>query len=283
MNRTHQEHPSFLDRDSGVETARLITQARLVTETMGGVLPHALKNRPLQHVLDIGAGPGGWVCDLAFAYQQTQVLGIDKSRVMVDYARAFARVQGFDNAQFRQMDAREPLAFADASFDLVHARLLSTWMPRSAWPAFLGECLRILRPSGILCLIEGECALTTSPACEQLSLWCLHALQQAGYSFSPDGRHLGITAMLGHFLRTAGCQSVQHEAFGLDFSAGTRAHKVMFDNHLALMSLLEPFLLERKATTSAELAQVIQQATIEMLDQEFCGLWWLLRVWGQIP
>lgn len=38
------------------------------------------------------------------------------------------------------------------------------------------------------------------------------ALKVAGQSFSPDGRHGGITPLLGRFLRDAGCRNIRHLA-----------------------------------------------------------------------
>jgi hypothetical protein len=50
-------------------------------------------------------------------------------------------------------------------------------------------------------------------------------MRAMGQSFSPDGRHVGITPMIGHFLQDAGCLNIQEQAHALEFSAGTAAQQ----------------------------------------------------------
>src|SRR5438128_9626496 len=87
-------------------------------------------------------------------------------------------------------------------------------------------------PGGMLCWTEGELPTTTSPACESLMEKTCQALQAAGHTFIPpsirdiaalfeqrrreaghevrlyERRHLGITPMLGSWLRHAGYQHI---------------------------------------------------------------------------
>jgi ubiquinone/menaquinone biosynthesis C-methylase UbiE len=79
-------------------------------------------------ILDIACGPGSWVLDVAFEYAKKRVMGIDLSRLVIEYTRAQARVQGLDNASFKVMDALKPLELPDNSFDLVNARFLFGFM-----------------------------------------------------------------------------------------------------------------------------------------------------------
>lgn len=113
-------------------------------------------------MLDIACGPGAWALDVAQAFPQKRVTGIDISRMMVQYAKAEAREKGLYNASFQVMDALKPLAFADDSFDLVNARFITGFMSKAASPILVRECMRILRPGGILRLTECESPLTNS-------------------------------------------------------------------------------------------------------------------------
>ena len=202
---SQRENTYVIDIESGAETARLMHQHRLVTTGMGGLFPELLDVSQAQLILDIACGPGDWALDVAFEYPETEVMGIDLSRTMVEYARAQAGAQGLDNASFCVMDALQPLTFPDNAFDLVNARFLCGFMPTTAWPALIKEGVRVTRPGGVICLTEAENAISTGPACEKISALCTRALQRAGHSFSPDWHHLGITPMLGRFLREAGC------------------------------------------------------------------------------
>ncbi len=81
-----------------------------------------------------------------------------------------------------------------------------SWKPD---PLSFQQCVRITRPGGVICLTEAEKGISTSSACEHISALCARAMQRAGHSFSPEGHLLGITPMLGHFLREAGSQHMQ--------------------------------------------------------------------------
>ncbi len=112
---------------------------------MGGLCPEIIDFSGIKNVLDIACGPGGWALDVALAHPEVEVIGIDISETMVRYARAFARVQGLDNARFSTMDVLQPLDFPDGAFDLVNARFLAAVLPAEAWPEVVGEYVRVLR------------------------------------------------------------------------------------------------------------------------------------------
>ena len=286
MPTTHSqdENTYFIDIESGAETARLMNQDRFLTRIMGGVLAEQTHPFPVHDILDIACGPGGWTLDIAYTYPKANSVGIDLSRSMIEYARDHAKVQGLDNASFQIMDALKPLEFSDDSFDVVNARLICPFMPTSAWPRLLQECRRITRPGGIVRITEwNEPGITNSPACEELQRRCFHALQLAGRVFAPDGRHFGICQMLAHLLSEAGYQDVQHKAYVIDFSSGTPAHNVWFQNLRVGFTLLLPFLLKHGVTTKEEFDELFQQFLTEILDDHFCGICFFLTTWGQKP
>jgi SAM-dependent methyltransferase len=78
----------IFDAESPTELARLINQDALTTRAMGGPLGGLLPQQivGLHQVLDLACGPGGWVLDVAFAFPDIEVAGIDLSRSMVEYA-----------------------------------------------------------------------------------------------------------------------------------------------------------------------------------------------------
>src|SRR5579859_2341727 len=123
----------FNDPESGAEMARLLEQDRLITAGMGGLSSERSDLAGIGRLLDVACGPGGWVLQAARSYPDVEVVGVDISRTMIEYASAQARQQGLDNARFRVMDIRQTLELPDASFDLVNARFLN-FLPASAWP-----------------------------------------------------------------------------------------------------------------------------------------------------
>ena len=280
---SQQESTYVIDAESGAEMARLINQERLVTRIMGGVFPENLDLSHVSRILDIGCGPGGWVLDVAFEHPQKEVVGIDICQQMIEYARAHAQAQGLNNASFQVMNALEKLAFPDASFDLVNARFINPFMLKESWPALMKEVLRILRPGGTLLLTDAEWSISNSPAFEKLGEMLTRAAVVSGRSFSPDGRHVGITPMLGRFLRDAGFVDIQKKAHVNEFSAGTEEYGDTYQDLLIAFQLLEPFLVLTKMTTPEDYQALYQQALAEMMLDTFCAVGYFLTVWGKKP
>jgi len=280
IEQAKSESTYVIDSESGVETARLMHQDRLITEQLGGLFPVEIDSSRISDILDLACGPGGWVLDVAHAYPKIQVVGVDISQSMVRYANAQALAQGLDNAHFKVMDVLKLLACEDNSFDLVNARLLFGFMPTKAWPGLLGECMRILRPGGLICLNECEIGITNSPASERLSEIFLRGMQRVGMVFSPDARHVGITAMLGGLLDGAGFKDIQQRAAVIDYSTGTEIHDAFCQNMMIGSKLAQPFMIKMGLTTQEEIDRLYQECQDEVYAEDFRGVWYYLRVWG---
>lgn len=277
------ESTYVIEAENAAEMARLTTQDRLVTACMGGPFPPHLNLIVVRSVLDIACGPGGWVFDVAATYPHVIVTGIDISELMVAYAQSQAQVHYAYNTHFKVMNALKPLDFPDNSFDFVNARLLFGFMPPTAWLPLLGECLRILRPGGMVYLTEGEAGITNSPATERITGMVTHALYQAKQSFSPDGRHTSITPMLSRLQREAGFGHIQHTTHMMDYSNDTEAHPGMYQNFMVGYKLIQPFLIKMGMITPEEMERLYQQMLIEMAADDFCAAWYLLSVQGRKP
>ncbi len=282
-NFSVSENTYVIDAESATEMVRLSHQDRIMTQSMQGLFPEHLKVSDLHDVLDIACGPGGWTLDVARTYPKMNVIGIDISQTMVQYARATARVQLLKNVTFQVMDVTNPLEFPDDSFDLVNARLIVGFLLKKAWPRFLQECRRITRPGGMICLTEAEVPVTTSLAVEQFAAWSTRAAFLAGLSFSPDGRQLGITPILGSLLREAGYSNIQKRPSIIDFSADAEAHEAMYQNYMVAFKLLQPFFVKMGLLSDEEFELMYQRALLEMKEENFGALWYLLTTWGTKP
>ncbi|MBV9020386.1 MAG: methyltransferase domain-containing protein [Ktedonobacteraceae bacterium] len=283
-NPQEQENTYVLNPEDATEMARLMNQDRLITKYMGGVFSGGPDLSTMHDILDIACGPGSWVLDVAHEYPKAQAVGMDISRKMTSYGRAQAQSQGLDNARFFVMNALQPLDFPDNSFDLVNARLMFAFMPRDAWPRVLQECMRITRPGGIIRLTETDGGGSSNgQACETLDSMVIRAVHLSGKGLSPTGRSCGMTPMLGRLLHNAGCINIQQKPHLIDFSAGTEAHEACFQNYTVGFQLLKPFVIKMGITTPQEFDRLYQQMQIEMLSEDFCGMWLLLSAWGQKP
>ena len=245
MSQEHQQNNTayFVDAENAAEMARLIRQGRIVTRNTGTLFPESVDLQGIRRVLDIGCGPGEWASSVATAHPEIQVTGIDISQIMNEYASAQAQEQHVSNITFRVMSAKEPLDFPDNAFDLVNARFLFGFMDPDTWSKLLQECVRITRSGGVLVLTETEGILTNSLATERLHTMAAEAMKLAGQSFSPDGRHYGITPMQGKFLRNAGYVNIHYKSHVIDCSVGMEAHQDIYHDLLTVFKLMQPYLV----------------------------------------
>lgn len=276
-----RENTYVIDSENEAEMIRLLDQDRMVTQMMGGLFPERSDLDGIKRILDLGCGPGGWTQEVAFAYPEIEIVGIDISQTIIAYAQAQAEVQGLRNAHFQVMDATQPLTFENQSFDLVNARFISGFMLPTTWPQLLNECRRVLRPGGIMRLTDSESPIANTPAFVQLYTWINQAFMLAGRSFSPDGTHYGIVNMLPHFLRRVEFEQVQIMAHAVEFSTRAEQYHTSLKNQESLFPLLQPFLLKYQITTEEEFTRVYHEAMAEMLSSDFSALSFMLTAWGR--
>jgi ubiquinone/menaquinone biosynthesis C-methylase UbiE len=100
-------------------------------------------------LLDIGTGTGRILEILAPRVENA--LGIDQSREMLAVARVNLERAGLGNGRVRLGDMYQ-LALPDASFDAVVIHQVLHYADRP--PAVIAEAARVLRPSGILVLVD---------------------------------------------------------------------------------------------------------------------------------
>ena len=278
---SNSDNVYFNDPENVAEMARLLGQDRLITKGMGGLFSEQIDLSDIHRILDAACGPGGWALEVAFTYPEIEVVGIDVSRAMIDYANAQTRVQGLDNASFQVMDILKPLDFPDGSFDLVNARFIN-FLPAAAWPQLMQEFGRITRSGGAIRLTESEWwYFTNSPALENLNAMIIRALKLQGESFSQSGRFTGVLPMLGRFLLDAGCVNVNYRSHVIDYSYGTEAYEGFRHDAAIVFKLFQPFIVRMGVATQEEVNQLYEQMQLEMMKDDFRGLMLPLTAWGE--
>ncbi len=267
------------DRSNEAEMIRLMIQDQLVTAGMGGPLAEQPNPGSLHHILDIGCGPGGWVLETAATYSHMLLIGIDISWRMIEYATAQAQAQKLtDGVRFQVMDATKRLDFPDACFDLVNSRFSSSFLLAKDWPAWLHEMLRVIRPGGVLRLVEaGEGAQSTSPAHMRLSEMLTCAMYRSGRHF--EAGNTGIAPFLPQLLTASSYQQVQTKANTLEYLAGTAGGQNFYQNMMYVFQTGLPFLRKWDCATQ-DYDAVYQQALIEMQQKDFRATWNLVTTWG---
>ena len=114
-----------------------------------------------EHVLDIATGVG--FAAFAVAPKVAHVTATDLTYEMLVKARELASERGMSNVEF-QVAAAESLPFAAESFDVVTCRIAPHHFQDVR--AFLSESYRVLRTSGLFCMIDTVC-----PESERLIQW----------------------------------------------------------------------------------------------------------------
>ena len=117
--------------------------------------------RGTERVLDIATGTG--FAAFAIAPRVAHVTATDLTHEMLMKARELAARRSLCNIEF-QVTAAESLPFAAESFDIVTCRIAPHHFQNVR--AFLSESYRVLRPSGVFCMIDTVC-----PESERLIQW----------------------------------------------------------------------------------------------------------------
>ncbi|MBX5450939.1 class I SAM-dependent methyltransferase [Thermogemmatispora sp.] len=148
-----QEQPYMLPKDLG-EVNRLDFQHYVLR-----ALLRANYLAPIEQprrILDVGCGTGQWAFELCQQFPQAEVVGVDLEQIKATTPPS--------NYRFVQGDVLRGLPFADASFDFVHQRLLTSALPLAAWPEVVRELARVTAPRGWVELVEPGLGLRVTPA-----------------------------------------------------------------------------------------------------------------------
>jgi SAM-dependent methyltransferase len=276
----------FIDPESGTELVRLIEQDSFLFELMKGPFPAGIDLDEVQDILDVACGPGSWALRVATTCQDKEIIGIDISKKMLDYARICAQLQHIDNLQFLEMDVLQPLDFADETFDLVNARLINAFLKPDQWSGLITEFRRITHPGGYLCLTESVAADTNSPAFEELYGLIFLALHQDGrpYFRNSSGRIVDAGEQLPSLLTQGGWQLCETRQYQLDWSWGAKAHPNVFNDGIALSYLLRPLVVTKMKLIDGQKYDLLcNQLTEELSRPGFEAIWTFQSAYGQKP
>ncbi len=103
-------------------------------------------------ILDLGCGAGGSSMDLAKAFPEARVRGVDVGEGLVRYAHLRAESLGIP-IDYYQMDAAS-LTFEDNSMDFVTGSLILHEASPAQNANIMAEAYRVLRPGGLMAFAE---------------------------------------------------------------------------------------------------------------------------------
>ena len=285
FDRRVNDNPSTYfvqDRKNQKEITRLTVQDRMVTASMGGVLPEQSDPTVFHRVLDVGCGTGGWAIEAAQMYSEMSLVAIDISQRMIKYACARANAHHVDDrVEFRIMDVLDPLDFPAASFDLVNLRFGISFVRTWDWVKLLTELLRVTRVGGVVRITDCETVHPdNSPALTQLVKMFQCALYRAGHFFTDEST--GLIDHLPRLLSQCGCEGVQKKAYAAEYRAGTSAGEAFIENMKLAFQTTRPF-IQKWGCASENYDAIYQQSLEEMSQPDFHATWNLLTAWGIKP
>src|SRR6516162_1346287 len=163
-------------------------------------------------LIDCGCGPGSITVDLAQAVESGDTIGIDLREEAVVQGRMLARERGLANVEFLVASIYQ-LPFADCS---VGATFTCAVLQHLAAPlAALKEIRRVLKPGGVIGIVDGSSTITFRyPTNPLLETWDkLRGLQRA-YNTGRPPEALQLRALLREagFARTQASGHLTTEA-----------------------------------------------------------------------
>lgn len=282
MEKSTENAGYFIKIDEqGAEMVRLINQAQMLTQHLGGLFPKGFDTSSAQTILDVACGPGSWALDVAWRYPDKHVIGADISPLVIQYAAAMARAQKRPNAEFIVMDALKPWPWSDTSIDIVNARLTQGFMPMQSWLPVLQEAWRVTTPGGWIILTESENMLSSSRALIKIREAVENGLRKLGQKTTQSGLAQGFPALWQNVLPEAGYSTPTLKETQIDFSANAPAHDMICRDLDMIFLLLKPFILKLKEMEEEEVDQLIREWNADKYKPDFTGRWDYITAWAR--
>lgn len=267
------------DRSSEDELTRLTLQSKLLTESMGGLLPEQPDPAQFKRVLDVGCGTGGWLINYAKAYPTSQCVGVDVSQRMIDYAREQARAANVNNVEFHVMDALGDFLFPAESFDLVNMRLGASFLRKWDWPVVLKKFHALTCRGGIVRFVEIIGIETNSAIFNHISEIGRRAFAQAGQDMWVESDSSSIPSQFVALFERADFQNVQNHQCTLTYSTRDIDKSSFIEDMTRLLRTGKPF-LQKWTQLPDDYDVLAEQAIAEMHQDDFEATWNLLTIYG---
>ena len=183
--------------------------ARRTGQVAAFLAPHL---RAGMRLLDCGCGPGSITVDLAQAVAPGEAIGIDLREDALAQGRALALERRIANVTFQTTSVYQ-LPYADGSF---HAAFACAVLQHLAAPlAALKEMRRVLKPGGVIGIVDGSSTITFRyPTNSLLDKWDrLRALEREHNTGRPSAAlHLRALLRAAGFARTQASGDMATEA-----------------------------------------------------------------------
>ena len=206
-------------------------------------------------LIDCGCGPGSITVDLARAVAPGDAIGIDLRADALTQGRTLARERGIANLAFQAASVYQ-LPYADDSFDAAFACAVLQHL--SAPVAALREIRQVLRPGGVVGIVDGSSTITFRyPTSPLLEAWDRLRVLQREHNTERSSDALQLRALLREagFARTQASGQMATEA-GLPAGSLEETRRVAEDHLIRLRGVLGELAVAQGWATRAELEQM---------------------------
>lgn len=260
------------------ESDRLLLQEYLIRRRLKGQLHRCpLDETAPKRVLDVACGTGQWVRAMSKQYPNATIEGMDLNKApWMEADKVFRR--DFPKTGFIHANALEPWPMMDEQYGMVHAQMVSPFVPKDRWTWFLKEAYRVLGWMGSLEILDFGPVWTHVQGGGAFSKVVKGMEQLAGSrSLYPY-----IGPKLPALLAQAGFEQVSLEHWTIGMDPKDRFYKsdqrLLKANFLAIIQQMAPGLMRLGIVTPEFWPILLEQVQKEM-DQ---GLSWTFSVaWGQ--
>jgi SAM-dependent methyltransferase len=232
-------------------------------------------------ILDVGTGTGRWALEMAHAFPNANVIGIDLVEPPVDanVGKNVGKKKQPDirppNYTFLTANVLEGLPFPGMSFDYAHQRLLIGGVPAVRWPEVIAELVRVTRPGGWVEMGEGGTTPNGSPALRALWDWVIAACDRRGLD-------VRIGPKLPDMLQAAGLQAISFQKVDLPIGRyGGRLGALTETNLFSFFTNLRDLVLAYALTTAQQFDAALAAARKEVVRGRY--VWPYHVVYGQRP
>jgi ubiquinone/menaquinone biosynthesis C-methylase UbiE len=230
--RFREDVPYALPKDLE-EGQRLNFQHYIIRAVLRGNYAAPL-NQSVSNILDVGSGTGIWGHEMAQAFPQARVYGLDLEPPQT-ISLAASAISVPDNYHFIQGNVLKGLPFPDNLFDYVHQRLLFLGVPQHSWPTVISELTRVTRPGGWIEIYEADILFPDAgPATRELNSWTTQFMGMRGVDTTQ-------MRQLGNLLKHQGLVNVADHTIEVPLGSWDRLGQLLEKDYLSgVLALKEP-------------------------------------------
>ncbi|KAI7904165.1 S-adenosyl-L-methionine-dependent methyltransferase [Cokeromyces recurvatus] len=170
---------------------------------------HVQLNNP-ERILESACGVGLWSIEMAQAYPNCQVIGIDiiPPSEKEGWTQSSKSIE--QRIQFQYSDILlNPISFPNDYFDFIYQRDVATVVPFTVWPKLISEFFRILKPGGQIQLVEYDLLFKNpGPVLTQVNEY--YRIAASAIDVNPD-----YTFSLPDYLKEAGFTNIEIKTYDI--------------------------------------------------------------------